>query len=140
MANEEGLRRGLLSGLPEPYLGSTISEPDFAVGWAQLGQKAALVRLWWSCKWGDARRQRRSRGPATNRKSAADALRQAMAWHEEIVAGNVRQADIAKREGLTRARVSQLMKLRQLPADEQKKLLEGAADASVKAALRLVGS
>jgi ParB-like chromosome segregation protein Spo0J len=54
---------------------------------------------------------------------AADALRRVLAWKAAIDAGTVTQADIARRERLTRARVCQLMKLSALPEGLQARLL-----------------
>ncbi|MEK6608279.1 MAG: hypothetical protein AABZ30_11505 [Myxococcota bacterium] len=76
-----------------------------------------------------------------HQKSAADALRLAMRWQAEIE-GGLRRADIARRERLTRARVTQVMSLLDLPADVKTMLLAGDAEVegwSVRRALREVG-
>ena len=55
---------------------------------------------------------------------AAEALRKAMAWQAEIEAGDMTRARIARRERVTRARVTQVMSLLDLPEDVKVKLLE----------------
>ena len=54
---------------------------------------------------------------------AAEALRRALAWQEEIDRGEATRAEIARRERITRARVSQVMSLLDLPDDVKQKLL-----------------
>ncbi len=51
-----------------------------------------------------------------------------MAWQEEIEAGQVSRADIARREGLTRARVTQVMSLLNLSSELKVKMQGGHAD------------
>ena len=68
---------------------------------------------------------------------AAEALRRVRKWQAEIDAGATR-AQIARREGLSRARVTQLMRLLELPGDLQASLLDGSARLSVRAALERV--
>ncbi len=69
-------------------------------------------------------------------KSAAEALKTAMAWRAEIERGGVRQADIARRERLTRARVTQVMSLLDLPEEIKTTLLDGDGEGwSVRQAL-----
>ena len=66
-----------------------------------------------------------------------------MAWQTEIERRGIRQADIARRERLTRARVTQIMSLLDLPADMKAMLLEGhqdVADWSTRRALREVAA
>ena len=48
-----------------------------------------------------------------------------MAWQTDIEERGLRRADIARREGFTRARVTQVMKLLDLPDDVRKRLLDG---------------
>ena len=75
-------------------------------------------------------------------KSAAEALKTAMKWQAEIEGNGIRQADIARRERLTRARVTQMMSLLSLPDDLKVMLLAGDAeveDWSIRRALREVG-
>jgi hypothetical protein len=51
-------------------------------------------------------------------------LRKAMAWRREIDTGEVRnQADISRREGITRARVTQIMGLLRLSPEIREKIL-----------------
>ena len=75
-------------------------------------------------------------------KSAADALRTAIRWQAEIEATGLQRADIARRERLTRARVTQIMSLLELSADVKAMLLAGdpeVEDWSVRRALGAVG-
>jgi len=53
-----------------------------------------------------------------------ETLRKALAWRQELDAGEVaRRADIARREGLTRARVTQVFMLLRLAPDIQEAIL-----------------
>src|SRR5262245_53180686 len=84
------------------------------------------------------RAERRSRA-AVEPPPAALALRRALDWSAEMEARGLRRADIARREGITRARVTQLMALVDLPARTKALLLGGDAAVSgwsVKRALR----
>jgi len=70
------------------------------------------------------------------------ALLKAMRWAKEIDAGKVSRADIARREGYTRARVTQILKL--LDLDEEVRAAIIARDESVqgltaKAAISMAG-
>jgi len=67
-----------------------------------------------------ARAQRLAEGPST----AALALRKAQRWQQEIGSRGLRRADIARAEGITRARVTQVMGLLALPADLQRDLTD----------------
>ena len=67
-----------------------------------------------------ARAQRLAEGPST----AALALRKAQRWQKEIGSRGLRRADIARAEGITRARVTQVMGLLALPADLQRDLTD----------------
>ena len=79
------------------------------------------------------KRKEREAGPSP----ALVALRRAMAWQVEIEAGEVTRADIARREGLTRARVTQVMSLVKLPDEVKGMLLDGEGeDWSIRRALR----
>ena len=70
-------------------------------------------------------------------KSAAEALKTATAWRAEMDRTGLRQADIARRERLTRARVTQIMSLLELPEDTKAMLLDGEGeDWSIRRALR----
>ncbi len=89
------------------------------VGPARGPSKRTLKRL----RGADHRAARQAHPPA------ADALRRVLAWKAAVDAGTATQADIARREGLTRARVCQLMKLSALPEDMKRKLL--ANDATI---------
>ena len=74
---------------------------------------------------------------------AAEALRTAMRWQKEMEEQGLRRADIARRERLTRARVTQIMHLLDLPEDVKVELLaldKGRPDWTVREALRRVGS
>ncbi|MFH1468344.1 MAG: recombinase family protein [Pseudomonadota bacterium] len=76
-------------------------------------------------------RQRRLRQRAERKEHrlrhppAKDALEKVLTWQAEIDAGDMTRAGIARREGLSRARVTQLMKLLDLPEQVKMKLLEG---------------
>ena len=61
-------------------------------------------------------------------KSASEALKTAMSWQAEIESTGIRRADIARREGLTRARVTQVMSLLKLPDEMKAMLLDGQGD------------
>ena len=53
-----------------------------------------------------------------------ETLRKALAWRQELDSGAVAsQADIARREGVTRARVTQVLMLLRLAPEIQKRLL-----------------
>ena len=53
-----------------------------------------------------------------------DTLRKAVAWRQELDSGAVAtQADIARREGVTRARVTQVLMLLRLAPDIQESIL-----------------
>ena len=72
------------------------------------------------------KRKKRKRKPPP-RRSLAEALTRVMHWQKDIDDGSKR-ADIARREGLTRARVTQLMRLLALPRKLQRKILDSDAD------------
>jgi len=55
-------------------------------------------------------------------------LRKAIEWGRRVESEGICRADIAREENISRARVTQLMKLLDLPAGTQAKLLENAAD------------
>ena len=79
---------------------------------------------------------RRPPGPSRTRPSAVSALRRAEEWAAEIDAGATR-ASIARREGLTRARITQLMKLLALPSRVRAELAgDTGAQWSIRRALR----
>ena len=72
---------------------------------------------------------------------AAQALQRVQAWQDEIDANGITRANIARREGLTRARVTQLMRLLDVPWSTRERLLENdprVAGWSVRQALRTV--
>ena len=86
-----------------------------------------------------ARAQRLAEGPST----AALALRKAQRWQEEIQQQGLRRADIAQAEGITRARVTQVMGLLELPADLQTDLTDNkpyTRSWSVRHALEMAGA
>jgi hypothetical protein len=58
------------------------------------------------------------------------ALAKATEWHNRIESEGICRADIAREEDITRARVTQLMKLLDLPVDVQTKLLAEDPDYS----------
>ena len=59
---------------------------------------------------------------------AGVALAKAIEWNNRIEAEGICRAAIAREENITRARVTQLMKLLTLPADTQAKLLDDDLD------------
>ena len=62
-----------------------------------------------------------------------------MAWQADIEAGAINRAGVARRERVTRARVTQVMALLDLPEDVKVKLLEDDEEAkgmSIREALR----
>ena len=63
-----------------------------------------------------------------------------MTWAAEIEAGQVSQADIARREGLSRARVTQLLSMLDLGPEQQEALLRGHLMWSIRRALKEVGN
>ena len=64
----------------------------------------------------------------TGPSPAALALVRAMEWQKVIEAEGIDRAEIARRNGYTRARVTQLMSLLRLPDDLKTKLLAEDAD------------
>jgi hypothetical protein len=75
----------------------------------------------------------RPRGPVSG--EAINALVKAMQWADEIESGLMTRAEIADREGVSRARVTQIMRLLQLGQDERDALLSGAKVCSVRQAI-----
>ena len=69
-------------------------------------------------------REKRRKARETQPPAAAQALQRAMAWQVEIDGGLCR-ADIARREGVSRARVTQIMSLLTLREDLKGMLLSG---------------
>jgi hypothetical protein len=69
---------------------------------------------------------------------AAEALRKAMAWAVEMESSGIRRADIARREGITRARVTQVMSLLKLPEDVRVSVLAGGEPRTIRGALEVV--
>lgn len=82
--------------------------------------------------------ERQERVPVVH-DGALEALCLAQTWQAEIEAGGITKADIARREGLSRARVTQVMALLDLPDDVQQRLLDGEEQWSIRRALREVG-
>lgn len=69
-----------------------------------------------------SRREKPLREPKTPR--VTELLRKAMEWRRQLDAGEVRnQADIARREGITRARVTQVMGMLGLPPQIREQIL-----------------
>ena len=79
---------------------------------------------------GRRRKRIREHGPLvpTGPSPAALALVRAMEWQKVIEAEGIDRAEIARRNGYTRARVTQLMSLLRLPDDLKTKLLAEDAD------------
>ena len=59
---------------------------------------------------------------------AGEALQNALSWQKLIEQQRISRAEISRREGLSRARVTQLMGLLKLPEKVQQGLLAGAPD------------
>ena len=78
--------------------------------------------------------------PEVVRNGAADALRTALAWSRELDLGGISRADILRREGLSRARVTQILRLVELPDERKRELLDGIAVLSIRGALGEIGS
>ena len=57
-----------------------------------------------------------------------EALQKALDWQKLIEQESITQAEISRREGLSRARVTQLMSLLKLPEKVQQGLLAGASE------------
>lgn len=79
----------------------------------------------------------RPRGPVSG--EAVNALKHARGWAEEIASGDLSRTELARREGLSRARITHVLALLELPADLQEKLRSGDEIWSVRRALREVG-
>lgn len=88
---------------------------------------------------GGRRRERLRPEPGRPRGSvsgeAVNALAKVLRWAEEIDAGLATRADIARREGVSRARVTQLMKLLDLGHDVREAILSGEKVCSVREAI-----
>lgn len=88
---------------------------------------------------GGGRRDRLRPDPGRPRGSvsgeAVNALAKVLKWAEEIDAGVVARADIARREGISRARVTQLMKLLDLGNDVREAIQAGEMICSVREAI-----
>ena len=59
---------------------------------------------------------------------AGEALQKALDWQKLIEQQSIGRAEISRREGLSRARVTQLMSLLSLPKEVQQGLLAGAPE------------
>ena len=64
--------------------------------------------------------------PQVRLSPAGEALQKALSWQKLIEQGNISRAEISRREGLSRARVTQLMSLLKLTEKVQQGLLAGA--------------
>ena len=93
------------------------------------------------------RAQKRRRAAENRARKAAappvvpETLKRVLRWQEEIDSGSCTRASIARRENLTRARVTQLMKLLELPdaiKDAMLKDPEGYRDWTIRDALKMV--
>ena len=60
--------------------------------------------------------------------SAGEALQKALDWQKLIEQESISRAEISRREGLSRARINQLMSLLKLPEEVQQGLLAGASE------------
>ena len=89
--------------------------------------------------YGRLKKRKKTKPKAPPRPTLAEALTRVDQWEIDL-AGGLRQSDIARREGLTRARVTQLMKLVDLPADVRSGVKAGDesfADWSIRQAIEL---
>ena len=59
---------------------------------------------------------------------AGEALQKALGWQKLIEQESISRAEISRREGLSRARVTQLMSLLKLPGKVQERLRAGAPE------------
>lgn len=123
-----------------PMVPVTVPETHPGNGRASGG----TVRFERPVRWIDARfvarPKRRRRAEIDARPfhdGAADALRLAMVWAAEIDTGVATRASIARREGLSRARVTQLMRLLGLEGRVRSEILDGSRVCSVRGLLRL---
>jgi hypothetical protein len=109
------MNRAFLKWLPRAYQSST-----------------ALVVDTFECKQLVKRRRPRKSGSKSQLKqmvtlsSAGEALQKALGWQKLIEQESISRAEISRREGLSRARVTQLMSLLRLPEEVQRGLLVGA--------------
>ena len=109
------MNRAFLKWLPRAYQCST-----------------ALVVDTFECK--RLVKRRRPRKSVSNSQSkqkvrlspAGEALQEALGWRKQIEQESISRAEISRREGLSRARVTQLMGLLMLPEKVQQGLLGGA--------------
>ena len=111
------MNRAFLKWLPRAYQCST-----------------ALVVDTFECKWLVKRRRSRKSSLKSQSKQkvtlspAGEALQKALDWQKLIEQESITRAEISRREGLSRARVTQLMRLLKLPEKVQKGLLAGAPE------------
>jgi hypothetical protein len=74
------------------------------------------------------------------RSRMAEVLDLVEGWQKRLDSGEVNRADLAREAGLTRARVTQLLALIDLPPRERAALRGGDVDVSVNEALRRAGA
>ena len=71
--------------------------------------------------------------------SAAQAFRKALEWKSVMESEGISQSEIARRAGLTRARVTQILSLLKLPQEIQERLLNNSPevrDLSIRRAMK----
>ena len=111
------MNRAFLKWLPRAYQCST-----------------ALVVDTFECRGLAKRRRPRKSGSNSQSKQrvtlspAGEALQKALDWQKLIEQESISRAEISRREGLSRARVTQLMSLLKLPEEVQQGLLAGAPE------------
>ena len=111
------MNRAFLKWLPRAYQCST-----------------ALVVDTFECKRLVKRRRPRKSSSKSQSKQhvtlsrAGEALQKALDWQKLIEQESITRAEISRREGLSRARVTQLMSLLKLPEKVQQGLLAGAPE------------
>lgn len=69
-------------------------------------------------------------GPCRGKR--VNALTSVLRWSQELELGGLTRADIARREGTSRARVAQLMELQRLSEGEQQAILQGDRVCSIR--------
>ena len=119
--------------LRQPYSESTPWESEYA------HLEPARPEIVWPRTWGRAV-EVAERVPKAPQSGAAHALRMALSWSAELESGGISRAEIARREGISRARVTQILRLAALPEERQRELLAGTVVSSIRGALAEVGS
>jgi len=102
---------------PNPRLPSTGKNQGFVsdLGWLPGGDPSANLRSTFVIDLGEARKRLRGGGLGEEaRPKILETLELAEAWERRFRRGGVNRADLAREHGVSRARVTQVLKLRQL--------------------------